>query len=280
MRTGRGKARYRPSRATRSRKARPRQEPSAAESALRETEQRFYDLFHAASIWSWEIDAEAIVTYVSHNYEAQLGIPSSALIGRRFDNVPGTIVAPEERQRVLEFFQQRRGWRDFLYSRKLPNGKTLWIKTSAVPMFDEKGAFRGYRGVVMDITERMRAEAFAQLAQRRLHDAVSYVRQPFVVDDAQDRVVSFNHAFALLHSAPGEETAVRQGVSFRKLAQWQVLSDFYAAGGEPVDSETLVARYQNGGEHTYISRTSAGCWWGIATCPMAARSASGPMSRG
>ena len=44
---------------------------------------------------------------------------------------------------------------------------------------------------------------------------------------------------------------MRRGVSFRELAQWQVLSDFYAAGGEPVDSETLVARYQNGGEHTY-----------------------------
>jgi signal transduction histidine kinase len=77
------------------------------------------------------------------------------------------------------------------------------------------------------------------------------VRQPFVVYDAQDCVVSFNHAFALLHSAPGGETAVRQGVSFRVLAQWQVQSDFYAAGGEPVDDETLLARYRSGGEHTY-----------------------------
>jgi len=376
MRTGRGKARHRPSRATRSRKARPREKSSPDESALRETEQRFDDLFRAASIWFWEIDPNGIVTYVSHNYEAQLGIPSSALIGRRFDNVPGTIVAPEERRRVLDCVRQRRGWRDFLYSRKLLNGKIMWIKTSAVPIFDKKGELRGwrgtgtdvtaqveteralragqqpikknleaasdwffeldkdefityispnfqalfgvpsdivgkrfvdfpgaefdpaeleriraarrarqpyrdfvyarifpsgekrwlsssaapifdengewqgYRGVVTDITERMRAEAFARLAQRRLHDAVSYVRQPFVVYDAQDRVVSFNHAFALLHSAPGEKTAVRQGVSFHELAQWQVLSDFYA-GGEAIDSETLLARYQSGGEHTY-----------------------------
>ncbi|HUH84849.1 MAG TPA: ATP-binding protein, partial [Stellaceae bacterium] len=211
--------------------------------------QRFKQLFEAASDWFFELDKDEFITYISPNFQALFGVPSD-IVGKRFVDFPGAEFDPAELERIRAARRARQPYRDFVYARIFPSGEKRWLSSSAAPIFDENGEWQGYRGVVTDITERMRAEAFARLAQRRLHDAVSYVRQPFVVYDAQDRVVSFNHAFALLHSAPGEKTAVRQGVSFHELAQWQVLSDFYA-GGEAIDSETLLARYQSGGEHTY-----------------------------
>src|SRR5205807_5224228 len=64
---------------------------------------------------------------------------------------------------------------------RLAQGRKLWINTSAEPIFDAAGAFKGYRGVGQDITERKREEELLRLEHavtRRLaqaDDAVSGV---------------------------------------------------------------------------------------------------------
>jgi PAS domain S-box-containing protein len=60
--------------------------------------------------------------------------------------------------------------KDFEFKRMSPDGKTFWVRTSAFPMFDENGTFKGYRGSVLDIIElvlrRVEAEEANQALQK------------------------------------------------------------------------------------------------------------------
>jgi PAS domain S-box-containing protein len=196
------------------------------------------------------------MTKLSPNYETFFGVPLSEALGKRLTDIPGVAVDAERVKPVAEAIKARRAYRDFVYSRALANGEKRWISISASPVFDGERKFQGYLGVGADITARVEAEAAARLAQRRLHDAVGHVSQPFVVYDAEDRAVAFNQAFTDLHREPTARTPVCQGVPFRELAAWQLRMGFYADGpdDEAVDLEMLLTRHLTEGEHSYHLR--------------------------
>jgi PAS domain S-box-containing protein len=224
--------------------------------ALRESEQRFRQLFEIGADYSWEMGADYRMSYVSSNYEAVVGVPAAQALGKRFIETPGVRVEPEMGKMAILAQKEKKPYRDFVYSRKLADGEIRWFSVNAVPVFDKDGEFRGFRGVASNITARVKNEAAARLAQRRLHDAVAYVTQPFVVFDANDHAVAFNQAFVDLHTLTDSNTPVFAGVSFRELAEWQLRTGFYAddATEQPVDLETLLARHQTEDEHSYHLR--------------------------
>jgi PAS domain S-box-containing protein len=223
--------------------------------ALRSSEQRYRQLFEIGSDYDWEMDADYRMSYVSPAYEAVVGVPASQALGKRFAETPGVRVEPEMGRMAILAQKEKKPYRDFVYSRKLPNGEIRWFSVSAAPIFGEDGEFRGFRGVASNITARMESEAAARLARRQLHDAVAHVTQPFVVFNAEDRTVAFNQAFVDLHTVSDSNTLVCEGVSFRALAEWQLRSGFYAEAPEPaIDLETLFARYQTEDEHSYHLR--------------------------
>jgi PAS domain S-box-containing protein len=227
-----------------------------AERALRESEQRFRELFEIASDYFWETDADKRITYVSKNYEKVFGIPRSQVMGKRLTEAPNISVDPEMGKMVFTAIKARQPYRDFVYSRKFPDGSTRWYKISAIPIFDADGGFRGYRGVGADMTAHVEADQAVRLAQSRLHDAVAHVTQPFVFYDAQHRATAFNQAFTDLHREPGGTLPVAHGVSFRELAEWQLRVGFYADDPNEarVALDALTEAYENGGEHTYHLR--------------------------
>jgi PAS domain S-box-containing protein len=231
-----------------------------AERAVRESEQRFRQLFETASDYYWEADTSRRVTYLSENYEKVIGIAPEQTLGKRLTEAPGVSVDPEMVKMILAAIKARQPYRDFVYSRTFPDGRTRWFKISGSPFFGADGSFRGYRGVGADMTAHVEAEQAARLAQSRLHDAVAHVTQPFVFYDAQHRATAFNQAFTDLHRDPGEHSSVAQGVSFRELAEWQVRVGFYAGGPDEqtVTADSLIERYGSGREHTY--HLSDGRW--------------------
>ncbi|HSN32009.1 MAG TPA: GAF domain-containing protein, partial [Ideonella sp.] len=52
---------------------------------------------------------------------------------------------------------------DFEYARLSADGEVRWVSISGCPIFDEAGAFRGYRGAGRDVTARKRAEELLRL---------------------------------------------------------------------------------------------------------------------
>jgi PAS domain S-box-containing protein len=228
------------------------------ERKLRESEQRFRQLFEIGADYYWEADAKHRLTFVSPEsfHDELYGIPAAQLYGNRPSELPGVSFSPEVGLKILLAIKARAPYRDGVISIEHPSGKKRWISASAAPVFDAQGEFRGYRGVSVEITARLDAEAAARLAQRQLHDAVTHLSQPFAVFDAEGRAVAFNQAFADLYRMPNVNSPVHTGITFRELAEWHLRIGFYAEGPteQPIDLQMLLDAYQSEREDTYHLR--------------------------
>jgi PAS domain S-box-containing protein len=131
-----------------------------AEARLRESEERFRQLFEAASDWFWETDADLRITYVSENYEQITGRSTRSSLGKRRDENGDMTIDPEGWREHLAALEARRPFRDFVFQIKqtAPDERASWIKVSGVPVFGPDGRFRGYRGAASSVTAQVEAE--------------------------------------------------------------------------------------------------------------------------
>lgn len=124
---------------------------------LRESEARFKSFTELSSDWYWEQDATGKFTTVSGPVFEMLGIEPEAGAG-----MSGTL--PEgrwnaaERARLDAIIATRQPFLDFLYSRTNADGTAQYLQVSGEPKFDSASRFIGYRGIGMDVTDRIRLE--------------------------------------------------------------------------------------------------------------------------
>ena len=114
---------------------------------LRESEARFQRFTELSSDWYWESDAEGTMTRFSGPVAEMLGIGSTEGAEGGWN--------PDERAALDANIASRRPFLDFIYTRTRANGDIQYLQVSGEPMFDSSSRFIGYRGVGMDITERM-----------------------------------------------------------------------------------------------------------------------------
>ena len=120
--------------------------------ALRESEARFQRFTELSSDWYWEQDAAGNLTQFSGPVKEMLGIGDKA-------TVDGLVAAgwnAGERAALDAKIANRESFLDFVYSRTLPDGRVQYLQVSGEPMFDSTCGFAGYRGIGLDVTDRMR----------------------------------------------------------------------------------------------------------------------------
>ena len=118
---------------------------------LRQSKARFQRFTELSSDWYWEQDAMGKLTQFSGPVEEMLGLTQGATA----DELASAGWNVEERATLDARIANRQPFLDFVYSRILPDGRTQYLQVSGEPMFDGASAFTGYRGIGLDVTERM-----------------------------------------------------------------------------------------------------------------------------
>ncbi len=121
---------------------------------LRESEARFKSFTELSSDWYWEQDTQGRFTRVSGPVFEMLGIAADDPQAGTDSAVAGRWNAAE-RATLDANIAARRPFLDFVYSRSNADGTMQYLQVSGEPMFDSGSRFIGYRGIGMDITDRM-----------------------------------------------------------------------------------------------------------------------------
>ncbi|MDD2304910.1 MAG: ATP-binding protein [Prolixibacteraceae bacterium] len=138
--------------------ARIKLENKNAQEALRKSEERLRDILFSTADWVWEVDENGKYTYSSQRDIDLFNVSPNEIIGKTpFDFMPA-----EEANRVSILFSE-------IVANKLPikdlenwnigkNGEPVCLLTNGLPIIDQDGQLKGYRGIDKNITERKRAE--------------------------------------------------------------------------------------------------------------------------
>ena len=150
-------------------------ERRAAEAALLASEERFRTLVESTSDWVWEVNEKGVYTYASPRVRDILGYEPETVVGRSpFDFMP-----PQEAQRVSAAFSELAAERKPLVMLENVNlhrsGRRVVLESSGLPIFDQQGNYRGYRGIDRDISLRTLAEEAYRESEARFRSMAGNV---------------------------------------------------------------------------------------------------------
>lgn len=156
------------------------------EEALRKSEEKYRQLVVQAHEGVVALDSRGMVTFANPRMSDMLGYENGEMIGKPF-----TAFMDGDNEKVLEQkLERRRSGVSELYEIRLVRkcGAEIDVSISASPNYDDTGVYIGSFGVLMDITERKRAEELLaqkqeqleilnQTLQQRVDDSVAELRQ-------------------------------------------------------------------------------------------------------
>jgi diguanylate cyclase (GGDEF)-like protein len=97
--------------------------------------------------WYWEMDGQLRLTYTSPEFSAKTGLD------------PADDYWDHNRRQL----ERHESFRDFEIQRFAAGGRSVWLALSAEPVFEDDGAFKGYRGVGRNITPQKRGDQLLRL---------------------------------------------------------------------------------------------------------------------
>jgi PAS domain S-box-containing protein len=169
----------------------------AARLTLSVTQERLNDITRLISDWIWETDTAFRLTFVSQRVGEVLGLQPVELLGRslleigRFVGPLADTSGPLDGQRYAPF-------RDLPFTIAHRDGSQRLFRISGLPVFDTvSGAFLGFRGTALDISEQEATASRAAQSQNQLAQALDSISEGFALFDANERLVLSNQKFRM-----------------------------------------------------------------------------------
>src|SRR5258708_2395420 len=152
-----------------------------AEEEVRASEERFRSLTVLSSDMYWEQDEQFRFTSMSGTGPQRVKAKTFRARGKKGGeqnsvNMPGAKWAEQ-----IALLEAHKPFRDMELCRLDETGKKIWISISGEPVFDSSGAFRGYRGVGKDISERKLDEEHIHFLAN--HDALTSLPNRAIVNN-------------------------------------------------------------------------------------------------
>lgn len=129
-----------------------------SEAAVIQSNARFQDIADTAADWIWETDADGRFTFVSQNVEYLLQVDREAVLGAQQNHVLSGAGVTAGIDALSDAYEKREPFRDLKISRKSPEGDYRHFALRGKPVFDDNGAFSGFRGTGTDITQQVESE--------------------------------------------------------------------------------------------------------------------------
>ena len=182
-----------------------------AEDGLYRSEQRFRSLVEAIPDWIWETDTAGRYTYASPRVKDLLGFEPAEVLGKRQRDF---MQAPDDQEFGMQLMSfAARGEPFFgLQNRHVrKDGRMVVLETSGVPLFDDRGQFRGYRGIDRDVTTRKRGEE----ERAMLKEAVGQAAESILITRPDGTIVYANPAFEKVTGYSRDEILGKQPAFLR-----------------------------------------------------------------
>lgn len=195
-------------------------DPEVREREIRLLAERFRDCAAIGPQWFWEYDRDFRYLYMSERGPEVYGLPLDEIIGHTRDEIVLSQLVPSSEEdwlRHQDDIRARRPFRNFRYKVRRRDGIDAYVMTSGTPYFDAEGAFLGYRGVSVDITEQAMAEI-------RLRAAIEAIEDGFAYFDADERFVLCNAKY--LDFYPNAGRILKPGTTFEEIVRNGVTMGF------------------------------------------------------
>ncbi|HTI81398.1 MAG TPA: ATP-binding protein [Acetobacteraceae bacterium] len=208
---------------------------------LRASERQVRDFAEISSDWFWEQDAELRFCWLSSSALMSAGGDHDYMGTTRWELAGSDGTEPLWLQHRADL-AQRKPFRDFRYLLRGLDDSVHYISASGVPVFDDAGAFIGYRGTARDVTTEV--EAAEELRRsKEAAEAASRAKSEFLANMSHELRTPLN-AIIGFSELMQKQRAGRMGDDY---AEWA--ADIMASGRHLLDviNEVLeLARIEAG----------------------------------
>ncbi len=219
-----------------------------AEHALRKSEAQYRSLVETSRDLIWTIDLDGRWTFVNNAARTIFGVPPEQLLGRALADA----ATPAHRAEVLRFLAAVRSGKPRLQVEldlQRPDGATMHLSFSGIPLRDERGQIVGCTGTARDNTEQVAAQRREREANERFAALVTRMPLGYVVWTADFRVLEWNRAAAGIFGYAADEAVGRPARELIIPPEGQKAFDEMCRdllAGRPGREITLTARRRNG----------------------------------
>lgn len=239
---------------------RGRLEHEKAEKALRQTEERYEELYENAPNAYLSVSAEdGRILQFNQALCLLLGYDREEIAGKRIlDLYTDGDEGLEKAKQLFSRLQKGKGVRDVDLQMRHVSGHTVWVSVSIDPVLDEQGKVVESRSMMIDISERKRAEEerskFAEQLQRSLLQAIRAIaitiekRDPYTAGH-QERVAELAVKIGVkLGLAENELEGLRLGALIHDIGKISIPAEILSRPGKlPPEMFNIIKTHPQSG---------------------------------
>ncbi|MCX8069044.1 MAG: PAS domain S-box protein [Thermodesulfovibrionales bacterium] len=144
--------------------------------SLKEAETKYKNLVETISDWIYETDDKGNFTYVSPKIKDMLGYEPQEVIGKTIFDFMMVEDDTFQMKGFYSFIKKGSPFSNWVVPLVNKQGDIVHIESNGTPVFDEKGQFKGFRGVNRNISKRMALQKEKDKLIEELEKALSRVK--------------------------------------------------------------------------------------------------------
>ncbi|HEX9665631.1 MAG TPA: EAL domain-containing protein [Thermodesulfobacteriota bacterium] len=160
--------------------------------AIQESKEKYRALIEQSNDWVWEVDINGSFTYVNPKVREIIGYEPEELLGKTTFDFMSTDEAKRFYDLLSPYFSEKRPFKRLEKKLMHKDGHEVILEVSGTPMFDSQGFFKGYLGVVEDVTQRRNQEK--KIHHFAMHDYMTDLPNRRSLEEELTRITNQNSA--------------------------------------------------------------------------------------